>query len=79
MSVVRVGPITYAPDVDTDGGIEYHICTLRVKTTFEWDKGTSIIDRVAAEDATSLHVFPKKWKECVAQVPTCHGQPSDYG
>jgi len=61
-----VDPIAYAPDVNTDGGVEYHVCTLRVKTTFKRNKGTIVFGGVVGEDAASLHVVPKKWKEYVA-------------
>ena len=61
-------------DVGTDSGDTDDICRLRVQPILMWRiVNTSVVE------VASLHIFPKKWKERVAQAPASHGQLAERG
>ena len=73
MNIVRVNPRVYVLDVGTDGGVKHDVYGLGVQPIFEWIELRTVFNEIA-----SLHVLPKEWKECVAQVPTSHGQFAEH-
>ena len=63
----------YTPDIGTDGRIENQIRALGVQTILESACGAT------AENIASLYIFPEKWKQHVAEVPTSHREFTDNG
>ena len=61
-------------DVGTDGGVTHDVCGLRVQPTHRWE-----VVKVSVVEVASLHIFPEKWKECVAQAPASHSQFAERG
>lgn len=68
--------VVHVLDVGTDGRVVYQIRTLVIQTIFQRNhliQPGVVTDSGATEQATSLHIFPKKREEHVAQMPTGHG------
>ena len=69
--------IIHLLDIGTDGRIVYQVQTQLVQSIFKRNhlirRGVLVAERAVTEQITSFHVFPKKWKEHVTQMPAGHG------
>ena len=78
MNFARVGGGIHALDIDTDGRVAFQIGALSAQAVFRHSLPEAGVVVVMEVQITTLHVSPKERKEHVTQMPTSHGQLSDY-
>ena len=76
ISFVQVHMVAHSPDIGTNGRVADQIRALSIQSIERNHlirPRVVVVERAATEQIASLHVFPKKWKEHVTQMPTGHG------